>query len=70
VVKWFSEAAGMIEPLDKTAECSVADVVCMSVRSASAKFIVPDSMCSRVESVVLANSLKLPLADEDVKTGE
>jgi hypothetical protein len=31
--------------------------------------MVPDSVCSVVESVVLAISVKLPTADEDVKTG-
>jgi hypothetical protein len=59
----------MTEPLDRTAECSVADVVWVSLWSASAKFIAPDSWCSAVEPVVLANSVKLPLADEDVKIG-
>jgi hypothetical protein len=31
--------------------------------------MVPDNRCRAVESVVLAVSVKLPLADEDVKTG-
>ena len=59
----------MIEPLDSTAECSVAVVVWVSLWSASVKFIEPDRVCSVVESVVLAISVKLPVADEDVKTG-
>jgi hypothetical protein len=41
--KCASDDAGMIEPLDNTAECSVADVVWVSLWSASVKFIVPDN---------------------------
>jgi hypothetical protein len=67
--KCASDAAGMIEPLDRTAELSDADVVWVSLWSESVKFIVPDSRCSAVESVVLVVSVKLPVADEDVKTG-
>jgi uncharacterized membrane protein len=67
--KCASEDDGMIEPLDSTAECSTAVVEWVSLWSASVKFIVPDRVCSAVESVVLANSVKLPVADEDVKTG-
>ena len=59
----------MIVPLDSTADCSIADVVWVSVLSLSLKLIVPDSVCSVVESVVLVNSVKLPVADEEVKTG-
>ena len=47
-------AAGITEPPDNTAECSVAEVVWVSLWSLSLKFIVPDNMCSAVESVVLA----------------
>jgi hypothetical protein len=41
----------------------------VSLWSVSLKFIVPVNVCSAVESVVLAVSVKLPLADEDVKVG-
>jgi hypothetical protein len=50
-------------------EFSVAVVVCVSPWSESLKFIVPVNVCSVVEPVVLEVSVKLPLADEDVKTG-
>jgi hypothetical protein len=33
------------------------------------KFIVPDNRCGVSESEVFAVSVKLPVADEDVKTG-
>jgi hypothetical protein len=56
-------------PLESTAECNVAVVEWVSLWSVSMKVIVPDSVCSVVESVVLVNSVKLPVADEDVKTG-
>ncbi len=69
VLKSASEVAGMIEPLDNTAENSVADVVCVSLWSLSLKFIVPDNWCSPVEPVVSANSLKLSFTDEEVKVG-
>ncbi len=59
----------MIVPLESTAECNVAAVVWVSLWSLSLKLIVPDSVCSVVESVVLANSVKLPVADDEVKTG-
>jgi hypothetical protein len=41
----------------------------VSLWSESLKFIVPVNVCRAVESVVLAVSVKLPLADDDVKTG-
>jgi hypothetical protein len=69
MLKLASDAAGIAAPPDNAAECSVADVVWVSLWSASLKFIVPDSWCSVVESLVLANSPKLPVADEDVKIG-
>jgi hypothetical protein len=59
----------MIVPPDTEEECSVAVVVCVSLWSESLKFIVPVSVCRAVEPVVLAVSVKLPLADDDVKTG-
>ena len=61
-LKCANDAAGMTEPLDSTAECSVAVVVWVSLWSASVKFIVPVNVCSVVESVVLAISVKLPVA--------
>src|SRR5947209_6211383 len=67
--KCASDAAGMMVPPDTEVEFSVAVVVCVSLWSASLKFIVPVSVCRAVESVVLAVSVKLPDADDDVKTG-
>ena len=40
----------MIVPLDSTAECSVADVVWVSLWSLSLKFIVPDSSVQRASN--------------------
>ena len=68
-LKCARDAAGITEPLDNAAECSVAEVVWVSLRSLSLKFIVPDNRCSAVESVVLANSLKLPVAEDEVNVG-
>jgi hypothetical protein len=59
----------MIEPLESTAEPSEAEVVWVSLESESLKFIVPDSWCSAAEPVVLLFSLKLPVAEDEVKTG-
>jgi hypothetical protein len=59
----------MIEPLDSTAEARVAEVVWVSLLSESLKFIVPVSWCSAPEPVVLVFSEKLPVAEDEVKTG-
>src|SRR5262245_9377404 len=67
--KSVSEAAGMVDPPDHTAECNDALVVCVSLWSLSLKFSVPESVCADVEPVALEFSLKLPLADEDVNVG-
>jgi hypothetical protein len=68
--KCASEDAGTTVPPDTVAECNVAVVVCVSLLSLSVKFIVPVNVCSADEPVVLVFSLKLPVADDDVKTGE
>ena len=59
----------MTVPPDTVADFSAALVVCVSLWSLSVKFIVPVSVCSADEPVVLVFSLKLPVADEDVKVG-
>lgn len=59
----------MTVPPETTAECSVAIVVWVSVLSLSLKLIVPDRVCSVVESSRLVNSAKLPVADDEVKNG-
>jgi hypothetical protein len=67
--KCASEAAGMMVPPDTEVELSAAVVVCVSLWSESLKFIVPVNVCSAVESVVFTVSVKLPEADDEVKTG-
>ena len=69
VLKWASAEAGTTVPPDTTADASAAEVGCVSLWSESVKFMVPDNRCGVSESEVLAVSVKLPVADEDVKTG-
>jgi hypothetical protein len=69
LLRFASVSAGMIEPLDSVADFSDALVVWVSLWSLSLKFIVPESVCSAVEPVVLAFSLKLAVAFEDVMVG-
>ena len=69
VLKCASDEAGTTVPPDTTADCRVADVMWVSLWSESIKFMVPDNRCGVSESEVLAVSVKLPVADEDVKVG-
>jgi hypothetical protein len=69
VLKCAREPAGMTVPPETTADFRDALVVCVSLRSLSVKFIVPESEWRALDPVVFAFSLKLAVAADDVMVG-